>query len=859
MARAAALALAALAVLALAVPAQAQTTYVSNIGQSENASTLVISTFDLGQGFTTGTDTAGYVLGSVDIRLGSVRDVESTGSDIPTVTIVQGTPTGTVVETLSKPASLAPNITADYTFKAPVNTTLSASTTYYVVMEGSNPNFFAARTNVDDEDSGGESGWSINNDGNWRNSGSSGSFSTAAPALMIKVKGPATNTAPTVATVIPDQTATAGTVFIFELPDDTFTDAESDTLTYTATKSDDSALPSWLFFDVDSATFSGLPLAANVETLSVKVTASDGALSASDTFDIVVSAGATTCDSPCLVSNIEQYRTAAQGFTVSDYAQKFTTGDNADGYTLTSIELDLGSSATATATPTVTLHSGSATGTVVSTLTGPPMLDVLEETFTFTPSSPPVTLGASTTYWVVAEGMAGVSWSSTSETSEDGTPTMGWGIGDTRETRPASSTGSFTAGSDSPLMLRVNGTLGTTTPTTSSDATLSALALENASDDSAITISPVFASGTTSYTASVLNGVDEITIDPTVNESNATVEYLDSSDTGIADANSGKTGQQVSLDEGANTIKVKVTAQDATTTNTYTVVVTRAAANNAPVFADATAARSFTETVGDAAVSTAGNVGAVVTATDADGDSLTYSLEGTDVAKFGIVSGSGQIRTKVGEKYDREAKASYSVTVKADDSNGGSDTIAVTITVDNAEEKPLAPAMPTVTATSGSTTSLDVSWAAPANTGRPAITGYKVQYRAGVSGNWITHPHTGTARTATIASLTAATSYQVQVLAVNSDGDGPFSGPGAGTTGTNTAATGAPTITGTAQVGETLTASTTGIADANGLTSPGPTRTSGFGRTARRPTLRARIRAPTSWSPPTWARPSRSR
>ena len=36
----------------------------------------------------------------------------------------------------------------------------------------------------------------------------------------------------------------------------------------------------------------------------------------------------------------------------------------------------------------------------------------------------------------------------------------------------------------------------------------------------------------------------------------------------------------------------------------------------------------------------------------------------------------------------------------------------------------------------------------------------------------------------------------------------------------NTLATGAPTITGTAQVGQTLTASTTGIADANGLTSP---------------------------------------
>ena len=161
-------------------------------------------------------------------------------------------------------------------------------------------------------------------------------------------------------------------------------------------------------------------------------------------------------------------------------------------------------------------------------------------------------------------------------------------------------------------------------------------------------------------------------------------------------------------------------------------------------------------------------MGAVVTATDTDtGDTLTYSLEGTDAAKFGIDSSSGQIRTKVGENYDREARDSYSVTVKADDGNGGSDTIAVTITVDNAVEKPLAPDMPTVTATSGSTTSLDVSWTAPVNTGRPAITGYKVEYRPGASGNWINHPHTGTGTTTTIAGLTAATSYQVQVLAVN--------------------------------------------------------------------------------------------
>ena len=270
---------------------------------------------------------------------------------------------------------------------------------------------------------------------------------------------------------------------------------------------------------------------------------------------------------------------------------------------------------------------------------------------------------------------------------------------------------------------------------------------------------------------------DTLTYTATQSDDSALPSWL-----GFAAATRTFSGTPTAADVG--TVSVKVTASDGTdsVSDTFDIVVS-AAANTAPVFADATASRSFTETVGDAEVTTQGLVGAAVTATDADGDSLRYTLEGTDGAKFYIVEDTGQIRTDFRQKYDREAKASYSVTVKADDSNGGSDTIAVTINVDNEVEKPVAPDMPTVTATSGSTTSLDVSWMAPANTGRPAITGYKVEYRPGVSGNWLTHAHTGTGTTATIASLTAATSYQVQVLAVNSDGDGAFSSPGAGTTG----------------------------------------------------------------------------
>ena len=215
--------------------------------------------------------------------------------------------------------------------------------------------------------------------------------------------------------------------------------------------------------------------------------------------------------------------------------------------------------------------------------------------------------------------------------------------------------------------------------------------------------------------------------------------------------------------------------------------------NNAPEFSGTTAARSFTETVGDA-VATAGNVGAVVTATDADGDTLTYTLEGTDAAKFTVNSSSGQLRTRAGERYDREAKASYAVRVKADDGNSGTDTVAVTITLTNVVEIPLAPVAPTVAATSGSTTSLDVSWTAPVNTGRPALSGYKLRYRTG-SGGWTDHAHSGTGTSATIAGLAETTAYEVQVRALNADGDGAWSASGTGTTGS--ASNNAPEFSGT--------------------------------------------------------------
>ena len=203
---------------------------------------------------------------------------------------------------------------------------------------------------------------------------------------------------------------------------------------------------------------------------------------------------------------------------------------------------------------------------------------------------------------------------------------------------------------------------------------------------------------------------------------------------------------------------------------------TNSAGNSAPTFANPTETRSVAENSGGGT-----DVGNPVTATDTDsGDTLTYTLEGTDAAFFQIVSTSGQIRTRSGVTYDHEAKPSYAVIVKADDGNGGTDTVPVTIDLtDDVDERPLAPAAPTVTATPNTTDSLTVRWSAPSNTGRPAIDSYDLQYREGASGSWTNGPQNVSGTSATIAGLTAAlTAYQVQVRATNADGAGDWSPPG---------------------------------------------------------------------------------
>jgi len=98
-----------------------------------------------------------------------------------------------------------------------------------------------------------------------------------------------------------------------------------------------------------------------------------------------------------------------------------------------------------------------------------------------------------------------------------------------------------------------------------SDATLSALSISSG------TLSPVFDAGTNGYTASVPYTASGITVTPTTNSPFASVTV---NGTGVI---SGTASGSIALTVGANTITTIVTAQDGSTTDTYTLTVTMAA------------------------------------------------------------------------------------------------------------------------------------------------------------------------------------------------------------------------------------------------------------------------------------------
>ena len=180
---------------------------------------------------------------------------------------------------------------------------------------------------------------------------------------------------------------------------------------------------------------------------------------------------------------------------------------------------------------------------------------------------------------------------------------------------------------------------------TSTDATLSGLTLSDVNFGA-------FASSTTAYTADVANSVTETTVTPTVNHSGATyVIKLD----GVEDADG-----TVSLSVGSNVITIEVTAEDTTTTQTYTVTVTRAA----PPSTDATLSALTLSDV---------NFGAFASSTTSYTASVAYSVSQTTVTPTVNHSGASYL-IKLGGVTDADGTVSLSV---------GSNVITIEVTAED--------------------------------------------------------------------------------------------------------------------------------------------------------------------------------
>ena len=638
--------------------------------------------------------------------------------------------------TLTRPdfSSFSSGVPTDITFNAAAadTITLAINTTYFVVVESVQAEVGLAHTKDDDEDPATDEGWSIANtcrrehrDGTPNSDCERTGSSTAA--LIMVLNSPLEADKPVLS--ISGSEAVEGTGIQFTV---SLSPALGEEVTVEYSTADDTATTADSDYTAVSA--ATLTFAANETEKTVTIdTTADSTDEDDESFNVVLS-------SPSENAQLG-YVTSASGLIINNDQTTQTDG------TLSSITLTGSDGNTIALTPTFGQYKflymatanrdlDSLTGVVVPSTTG------TVQSIMYVGGNEDTVTTAYDAVWPLVPGDNLVKFM---VTSPDGSRTKIYKIHVNKDP--------------------------------STDATLSALAVSDGTND--LTLAPAFASATYIYAADVANAVDEVTLTATLNHDNAVVSGVTMGGTAIADTDFSDGITVPSLVAGDNEIIVTVTAEDPTATQTYIVTVTRAAANSDPTFPMSTADRDVAENT-----AAGQDIGAVLTATDTDMDTLTYTLEGTDQTSFDLVTtaGSAQIQTKTGVTYDHEVKSSYTVVVKADDSNGGTAaSVTVTITITDVTEAPGRPAAPNVTATSGSTTSLDVSWSAPTNTG-PPINTYDLRYQKTTESSWTNGPQNHTGITAAIGSLDAGTAYRVQVRATNDEGDSDWSPSGSGTT-----------------------------------------------------------------------------
>ena len=415
---------------------------------------------------------------------------------------------------------------------------------------------------------------------------------------------------------------------------------------------------------------------------------------------LLATAAPASAQTSVLVSNIGETLGGGGRFSSFDMAQAFTTGDNATGYTLTSVEINLSSGSAAPTNYSVSIWTSTSTtgsnpytipNASHGTLTNP--ATVSDGNNTFTTSG--INLDAETTYVVVLDSSdtSIKLWNNTSLDAQTGLSE--WSIADGSIYRNRSSTGGWTSFGES-KRIRLNGTAKTTSSTTPTVSSVAVTSTPSAASDTYGVGEAIEFTVTFSRAVEVSTGQPHFEFalgnsgSPTVDKDAAyqsgsgttalvfayTVLAADMDDNGIWVGDQSRT---LMLDTGEY---IRAVDDQTSATLTHAALSTQSdhkvdgslmVTNNAPVFAAEASTRELTENVAANV-----NVGAPVRATDGDGDTLTYSFGGTDVGKFNFNASTQQITTKSGQTYDYETNTSYTVTVTATD---GTTPTTVTVTI----------------------------------------------------------------------------------------------------------------------------------------------------------------------------------
>ncbi|MEC8677476.1 MAG: cadherin domain-containing protein, partial [Candidatus Margulisiibacteriota bacterium] len=163
--------------------------------------------------------------------------------------------------------------------------------------------------------------------------------------------------------------------------------------------------------------------------------------------------------------------------------------------------------------------------------------------------------------------------------------------------------------------------------------------------------------------------------DPDSNTLTYSISGGDDSDSFSIDSSTGvltfNSAPDYEVDATSYSITVSVTDGTLTDTQSLTIDVTNVN-DNAPVISST----SFTVDENQTSVGT-------ITASDADNDTLTYSIGGTDESSFSIDSSSGVLTFNTAPDY--ETQTSYSITITVSDGTN-SDTETLTITITDLDE-----------------------------------------------------------------------------------------------------------------------------------------------------------------------------